>query len=241
MPVDLVAVPEAKLPSTLSSTGVFRNLAKLTPPERAWIYTPRYPLWKDGADKFRFMIVPTGERINTRDANNWCFPIGTLIFKHFSIDVRRQYKVRRQDIETRVIQRTRDRWEVGVYVWREDGTDADLSDGKPLVVNIVPDDQDPSRNLDYEIPGNAQCRTCHARTRSFVIGIEPIQLNHVVDSKDLLADLWEKRLVSHPIPEPEISSSSASEEAVRGFLHERAGPGLRGFVGRVGTRGQAEH
>ena len=218
-PVDLVALPEALLPSTLSATGVFRSLANLTPPEQAWVYTPRYPLWKDGADKFRFMIVPSGERIDTRDPKNWGFPVGTLIFKHFSIDVRRHQEVRRQDIETRVIQRTRDRWEVGVYVWREDGTDADLSDGRPLVVNLVPDDQDPSRNLDYEIPGNAQCRICHARARSFVLGIEPIQLNHIIGSRDFLVDLWERQLVSQPIPKPQIASSSASEEAVQGFLH----------------------
>ena len=218
-PVDLLAYPEAPLPSTLSGTGVFRDLANLTPPEGAWIYTPRYPLWKDGADKFRLMILPPGERINTRDANNWCFPVGTLIFKHFSIEVRRQHRRTRQNIETRVIQRTRDRWEVGVYAWREDGSDADLGDGRPQVVRILLDDQDPGRSLDYEIPGNAQCRVCHARSPSFVLGIEPIQLNPVADANDLLADLWEKQLVSHRISAPEISSTSASEEAVLGFLH----------------------
>ncbi len=218
----LVLKPTGPLPPTLSATGAFTDLASLTPMDRAWPYAPRYPLWTDGADKFRFLILPPGATIDTADPRRWVFPEGTLIFKHFSYSVNDDGGSRRRDVETRVLQKTAQGWRVGVYVWREDGLDAELSDGNPLTVTVRPADPALPETIAYPVPGHAQCLTCHDRLADFVIGVEAVQLNHAPPGQDNLLDqlAMAGSLSDTPkAPWPSIAGSDPQEQAVRGYLH----------------------
>src|SRR6185436_16483473 len=77
------------LPRLLSQTG-------LKDP-RVVGFTPRYPLWTDGAEKQRFIRVPDGTAVEAADVEHFTFPIGTQLWKHFSFGGRK--------IETRYIER----------------------------------------------------------------------------------------------------------------------------------------
>ena len=48
---------EAPAPTWLSQTGVYADLAELTPGEDMVVYTPPYPLWSNGADKGRLLYM----------------------------------------------------------------------------------------------------------------------------------------------------------------------------------------
>lgn len=220
--IPLIQDPTGPLPPTLSATGAFEDLAGLIPMDRAWAYEPRYPLWTDGADKFRFLILPPDGVIDTADPRRWVFPEGTLIFKHFSYTVDDGGGPRRRDVETRVLQKTAAGWRVGVYVWREDGLDAELSDGNPLTVTIHPADPALPQTIAYPIPGHAQCLACHDRLPDFVIGIEAVQLNHGPPGQDNpLTRLAMAGLLGDTpkAPWPSIAGADPQEQAVRGYLH----------------------
>lgn len=103
----------------LSETGLYRDLASFTLAAGVVEFRPAYALWSDGADKRRFIALPAGAAIDTRDMDHWQFPVGTRFWKEFSRDGRR--------LETRLIERTgpgnEDYW-MGAFLWDEDGKDA---------------------------------------------------------------------------------------------------------------------
>lgn len=76
--VDVSAV-EA-LPEVLSSTGLYSDAEVGVLADDVIEFTPRYPLWTDGATKRRFLLLPEGGQIDTSDANDWAFPVGTRFF-----------------------------------------------------------------------------------------------------------------------------------------------------------------
>ena len=65
------------LPPLLSQTGLFSDIASRTLSSGVLTYTPRYPLWSDGAGKDRFLYIPPGRPIDTSDMDRWVFPAGT--------------------------------------------------------------------------------------------------------------------------------------------------------------------
>ena len=84
-------------------------------------FAPQYPLWSDGAAKRRWVWLPDGAAIDTRDLDHWDFPVGTRFWKEFEFGGRR--------VETRLLVKTARR-SLGVrarYAWNEDQTDAMLA------------------------------------------------------------------------------------------------------------------
>jgi glucose/arabinose dehydrogenase/mono/diheme cytochrome c family protein/regulation of enolase protein 1 (concanavalin A-like superfamily) len=122
--------PGTPLPATLSATGLFDNLATLTPSERLIPYSLNAPFWSDGAIKTRFASVPNSTTIGFAPTGEWDFPSGSVLVKHFdfpSSDVDPNAKRR---LETRVIIKKPDGNVYGAtYKWRADQSDADLLDG----------------------------------------------------------------------------------------------------------------
>ena len=85
-------------------------------------FLPRFELWSDGATKRRWMRLPPGTQIDTKDPDSWQFPNGTRFWKEFTRDGVR--------VETRFLQKVRDApedWVAGGYLWNDDQSDATLS------------------------------------------------------------------------------------------------------------------
>lgn len=138
----------ARLPQRLSETGL--DEANVV------AYTPRFPLWSDGAEKDRFIYLPSPP--DTSNPDEWVFPIGTKVWKQFSVGGAR--------LETRLIERTTAGWLAQSYAWLADDSDAIAS----------PDGIANARNTGHDIPGAGECLACHGGRQSFILGYSQIQL-----------------------------------------------------------------
>jgi hypothetical protein len=76
------------VPALLSQPGLYADIATQTVAEDHLPYAPQYPLWSDGATKRRWIYLPPGTAIDASDPDHWIFPIGTHLFKEFSLGTR---------------------------------------------------------------------------------------------------------------------------------------------------------
>ena len=181
--VSLFIEPLAPLPTKLSETGLFTALPDITKVHpRAFLFEPRYPLWSNGLGKIRHAVIPEGKKINSTGAarQNWDFPIGTLFFKTFTQDPGAGGKVR--PVETRLIRRIKDagplkeQWEMVVYQWNAEETDATLLDNP----NIAEPGQVTDRRQDHRrttSPRAPNCQQCHVANFTQIIGFDELRLN----------------------------------------------------------------
>lgn len=185
-------IPPARFeqaPKLLSETG----LSDPTVRE----YEPRFPFWSDGAQKRRWIRLPPGTRIDTSDSDEWQFPVGTRLWKEFSVDGKR--------VETRLMQRTDDDWLQVAYAWNQAQTDAErLPTGATRVLGTS-----------HSIPAADQCQGCHLGTTSRVLGFSGVQLEGTALSPKKLYD--EGWLTDAP-PSYQLPGDDKAQAAL-GYLH----------------------
>ncbi|MBO6934849.1 MAG: hypothetical protein JJ863_07735 [Deltaproteobacteria bacterium] len=194
------ALPE--LPATLSATGLYAE--GVTGPIAGDVlsYSVRYPLWSDGSEKRRHLLLPAGGTIDTSDPDHWVFPEGTRLFKEFVVEGR--------PVETRLLWKTgpsRDEWQYVAYRFREDGSDADP----------VPAGEVDALGTDHDIPDTAACRDCHRGGGDFVLGVGALQLERSV------FDDWVDRGVLPTDAPWEEPPGSDVERSALGYLHGNCG------------------
>jgi hypothetical protein len=204
------APPEARLatlPALLSGTGLFMagSLDAVVGGVRA--YAPAFGLWSDGATKRRWVSLPAGSRIDTRDMDDWSFPVGTKLWKEFSVAGRR--------IETRLLVRVGEGsgdWAGAAYVWDTDQREARLS----------PDGGADIHGSGHDVPSATDCVGCHAGRRSYVLGFSAVQLAQPgvpVSVDELAREGWFTRM-------PPLAASLPGAELDRqalGYLHANCG------------------
>jgi len=150
-------------PSLLSQTGLYAA-GGLVHASGVEPYSPRYPLWSDGAAKARWVYLPEGQKIDTSNPDAWAFPVGTKFWKQFSFHGRK--------VETRLIWKaTKATWVFATYAWQPDQRDAVLAPetGLPNQVEIVPGKR-------HTIPSLADCNTCHTNGPVEILGFSALQL-----------------------------------------------------------------
>jgi cytochrome c553 len=235
---DLVVDPAS---TTLSGTGLYRDIAgkRVSGAVRPWV--PQYPLWSDGGAKERWIHLPRGTQIDTSDMDRWVFPVGTRIWKEFTFEGRR--------VETRLTEKVAApadlaSWTFRVYQWRADESDADLVTSPDAVKDVALT----AFGTTHDLPSQANCKACHARGGDAVLGFDALQLSPDLDPLVLpdgerrpddltLDDLVALRLVTHaPTDAPRISASTANGRWVMGRLHGNCGnchnpQGTAAFVG----------
>jgi len=144
------------LPASLSETGLYADIDAGIFGDRVIEFSPRFPLWTDGADKRRWLLLPQDEQIDTSDPDAWVFPVGTKTFKEFALDG--------VALETRLNTRTADGWASVSYVW--DGADAAKQmDAAPDVAGTP-----------HDVPSAAECLACHGGRGNFTLGFSATQL-----------------------------------------------------------------
>jgi uncharacterized repeat protein (TIGR03806 family) len=164
-------------PRLLSQTGAFRNVSDLKPSDGLIPYELIVPFWSDGAEKSRWISVPTGQKIKFAPTGEWVFPNGTVFVKHFEIATDETNPARRRRLETRLLIRDNSGGVYGVcYKWRPDNSDAEL-----LVTNLT--EAIPIRTATgvrtqmWYYPSSKDCLTCHTPTAGYVLGVKTRQLN----------------------------------------------------------------
>jgi hypothetical protein len=205
-----VAPPEA--PATLSETGLFSGRdadGELILSEGIVEFQPRYALWSDGAEKHRYVYLPTGAQIDTSDPDHWVVPVGTKLWKSFVAGG--------QLVETRLIERTGDgEFLFATYFWETaDATDAVKMEYRNLLLNAA--------GTSHDIPNGMMCEACHARLTDRALGFSALQLNHDLGGlnlETLLAEGWLTDPVSLDIQMP--GDDPLTQDAL-GYLHANCG------------------
>lgn len=163
------------LPRLLSETGIFRSLSDLSVQAGVIPYDVNSPLWSDGAEKRRWLIVPAGGRIEWAKDDPWRFAAGTAFVKHFELSDDNTPPQQRRRLETRLLVVNHDGLGYGVtYKWRADQTDAELlHDGldEPIANG--------QHRATWSYPSRQQCLVCHTPQAGFVLGVNTRQLNAV--------------------------------------------------------------
>jgi len=182
------------MPKSIKDTGIFPSLPDFSKHSARMLeYVPDPPLYSDGMEKQRFLLLPKGQKINNTNRKVWMFPTGTVFIKTFFDDAPGG-KLR--PIETRFI-RTGGvfEYEFFVYQWNATATDATLvvsdidgdinadipvnisishmEDGKMLTING-------GKPFVHTLPSRQACGNCHEESgmvgQTF-IGFDEIRLN----------------------------------------------------------------
>ncbi|WP_452221363.1 fibronectin type III domain-containing protein [Lacinutrix salivirga] len=155
-------VPEF-LPN-LSQLHIYNGaLNDLQPSIYAFKYELNSSLFSDYAYKERLIALPEGESMAYVNATELPdFPDNTLIAKTFFYynnegDPSQGKKI----IETRILIKQNGVWEFGDYHWNNEQTDAVLNNDGAIVPVTYIDADGGTRNLDYKIPNNNDCFSCH--------------------------------------------------------------------------------
>jgi len=167
--------PAEPLPDKLSATGLFSDTATLTPAPGLIEYGVNAPLWSDGAKKRRWIALPGSSKITFDAENAWTFPLGTVLVKHFELDVLGG-TVR---LETRALVLEESGWHGYTYRWNAAQTDATLLAGSETGIYSVPDPLAPggTRMQTWTFPSRTDCLTCHTSAAGRVLGVRTLQLN----------------------------------------------------------------
>jgi hypothetical protein len=132
-------------------------------------------LWSDGAQKSRWIYLPPGQKIDVTNLNEWVFPVGTKLWKEFSLTIGGTLK----KVETRLIHKTgAASWVTTTYVWNDMQTSATrLTTGMkpfPGTANMAVAGSSTTGYTGYELLADTQCMTCHQGHKDRVLGMEAI-------------------------------------------------------------------
>jgi len=162
-------LPGGAFPERLSETGLFTNVATLTPKAGLVPYDVNAELWSDGARKRRWIALPGITRIGFDATGAWTFPVGTVLVKHFEIDLAGGAT---QRLETRVLIREESGWAGYTYRWNATQNDADRILGpETATVNST------GGPFTWYFPSRTDCMSCHTAAAGFVLGVRTEQLN----------------------------------------------------------------
>lgn len=194
-------------PRLLSETGLYSNFAARTIAPGIIPFTPRYPLWSDGSEKQRYLYLPPGTKIDTTSMDDWSFPIGTKVWKEFTVDGKR--------VETRLLWKQAvgiEGWWMAAYVWRADGTDADaMPDGVPNALGTS-----------HDVPSHDDCRNCHQDMSDVLAGVGAVQLSSP-SGKGMLSELAASGWLTAPPAGEYQPPGAAPVQAALGYLHGNCG------------------
>jgi hypothetical protein len=193
----------------LSETGLYSDAAAQTLASGVRPFEPAFALWSDRADKARWIALPDGASIDTTDMNHWVLPVGTRLYKEFSLGGRR--------LETRLIERygtgPADYW-LGAFVWLEDGSDARLSEqGEQDLLGTS-----------HDAPARERCGSCHNGEAGRALGFSALQLASSPLELTLSQLAAEGRLSAPPPPDASYAIPGEPDAAAAlGYLHANCG------------------
>ncbi|ACE83872.1 discoidin domain-containing protein [Cellvibrio japonicus] len=166
------------VPRQLSQTGAFSDTVNLVPNANLLPFSPNSALWSDRAGKARWISLPKDTRIGWHARDNWTFPEGTVVVKHFELPIDEANPTLTKRLETRLLVVKADGKVYGVtYRWRADNSDADLlTTGEQENISI--------RNASgstwiqtWAYPSPTECIECHNANSAQILGVNTRQLN----------------------------------------------------------------
>ncbi len=200
---------QAQLPERLSETGLYADANGEQLAEGVREFRPQFPLWSDGASKRRFIRLPRGTQIDTANMDSWSFPVGTELWKEFTVAGTR--------VETRFLRKTGagdDDWATMAYVWSADGQDA----------TAAPTGAIDARGMSHDVPSAGECRACHGGRKSFVLGFSAVQLAYSADPGQWdMRRLQDEGAITVAPRSPLQIPGNETQRAALGYLHANCG------------------
>lgn len=171
---------------TLSEYNFFESPMKdLNPVYGVLPYELITPLFSDYALKKRFVWMPSGASASyVNDYEPLDFSTGAVLIKNFyyeNVLPDRHTKL----LETRLLIKKDEGWIFANYKWNEEQTEAFYDmEGSYVHVDIVVNDV--QKSIDYFIPSESQCLTCHKseNDESIPIGPKPQNMNKTIPYAD---------------------------------------------------------
>jgi uncharacterized repeat protein (TIGR03806 family) len=199
---DASSPPLTKPPAvdSLERLGLFEDAVAQAPKKDVVPYDVIAPLYADEAEKLRFMVLPKGKQTTYDPTEMWDYPDGTRFVKTFFYYAdARDPSLGRRLLETRIVEREGDVWTGRTYVWNDAQTEAiRLKVGRTVEVNYL-DADGAERSLEYRVPNDNECKTCHSKDHVFEpLGPRTRELDHVMagEPDDGNADTQVDRLAS---------------------------------------------
>lgn len=191
----------AKFPTKLSETGLFKNVKTHEPAEGVIVFTPNASQWQDGATAEHFIALPGTSAVKLFEKPRplpgqvfWHdfkmqFPKDAVLVKTITLPsvIERERLVKRR-VETQVLHFDGEDWRGYTYAWRDDQADADLvpADGAektfPVAITRSEDragtpDILMKREQVWTFPSRTQCMSCHNSWSEYALAFSPAQLN----------------------------------------------------------------
>ena len=139
------------------------KISDLKPAENVYEYELNNALFSDYSHKKRFIYLPEGKKMSYRPEGVMDFDVGSVIIKNFYYPSDfRNPEGEKHIVETRLLIKEQNQsWKTLSYVWNEEQTDAfvNIIGGETPVSWI--DHKGKSQNLNYVIPNQTQCKSCH--------------------------------------------------------------------------------
>ncbi len=175
--LQMPAHSDGAIPQQLSQTGAFADTARMIPEPGLIPYDLIVPFWSDGAEKFRWLALPTGGKIKFSADGEWTFPPGTVFVKTFALATNELNLSLLCRLETRLLVCDADGGVYGVtYKWRADNSDADLL-ATNLTETISIQTATGKRTQAWYYPSRQDCLTCHTPLAGGVLDVNTRQLN----------------------------------------------------------------
>ena len=180
--MDLTVIPYPKLSDYNFFVGEIKNQ---NPVYGLIPYKPSSELFTDYAEKKRFVWLPSNTKATyNTDHTILDLPVGAALVKTFyynNVQPLNSQKI----IETRVMIRKSTGWIFAEYLWNEGQTEAFLQTQASTIPINWTNDVGQNQSINYQIPSEANCLTCHANN-SIVspIGIKPQNLNDLYEYLD---------------------------------------------------------
>ena len=165
-------------PVTLSATGLFADLADLSPSPGLVPYQVNLPFWSDHAIKSRWFVVPNGtSQFTWSKEAPWTLPTGSIWVKHFDMEMQRGVPTSKKRIETRLLVKNAGGAYGVSYRWNEAGTEATLvEDGGENFPLAITEGGNPVPQT-WRIPSRAECMVCHTPQAGHALSFNTRQLN----------------------------------------------------------------
>lgn len=172
--VDEAAIMADAMPPLLSEYGFFADGPAQLPARGVVPYRLNTALWSDGAEKLRFVYVPSGQQAKARPESDngglLDLPVGSVLIKTFAFTE----NGKRRLIETRLLLHRAEGWVALPYLWNAEQTEARLA----LAGSRVPATTPAGERISYRVPNKNQCKECHGLNGAVVpIGPKPRNLS----------------------------------------------------------------
>jgi len=180
-----LGINTAALPGNLSETGIFSDHSVLKPAPALIPYTLNSAFFSDRAAKIRWISVPNAgapysasEQIKFTPTGEWTFPVGTILVKHFELNIDERDPALKRRLETRLLFVQKDGAVLGAtYKWLSDGSNAELLDDSVDEDIPIATSAGGTRMQRWHFPSRAECLQCHNAAAGGVLGIKTRQQN----------------------------------------------------------------